>query len=145
MHFITGGAFNGKKQWVIETYELQANPHQWVSFYQKQQPEWTENFTVLEGIEGYIKRLVEQTKDAQQARKQWIQDMQNWLEWEKEEPGRKLVLIGSDITKGIVPIEAINRMWRDAVGWCFQEVAKQAEQVTAISYGIPQILKKQEE
>ncbi|WP_100403469.1 bifunctional adenosylcobinamide kinase/adenosylcobinamide-phosphate guanylyltransferase [Bacillus sp. FJAT-42315] len=145
MHLITGGAFNGKKQWVMKTYELEAVSHQWVSFYKREKTVWTESIVVLEGIECYMKQLVEQTEDAKLARKQWKQQLQAWLDWEKEKPDRKLLLIGSDITKGIVPIEALDRMWRDAAGWCFQEAAKQAEQVTAIWYGIPQILKKQEE
>ncbi|MGM7636744.1 bifunctional adenosylcobinamide kinase/adenosylcobinamide-phosphate guanylyltransferase [Bacillus sp. Hm123] len=145
MHLITGGAFNGKKQWVKEEYRLETTRHQWVSFYEKEQPNWTENIVVLEGIESYMKQLVEQTADAKLARKQWKQQLQAGLDWEKAQSDRKLLLIGSDITKGIVPIEALDRMWRDAAGWCFQEAAKQAEQVIAIWYGIPQILKKQEE
>ncbi|WP_338753298.1 bifunctional adenosylcobinamide kinase/adenosylcobinamide-phosphate guanylyltransferase [Bacillus sp. FJAT-52991] len=142
MHLITGGAFNGKKQWVMEAYELEKTQHQWVSCYKADQPVWTENIMVFEGIECYVKQLVEQTEDAELARKQWKQELQAWLDWEKANPDGKLLLIGSDITKGIVPMEALDRMWRDAAGWCFQEAAKQAQQVTVIWYGIPQFLKK---
>ncbi len=67
--------------------------------------------------------------------------LQAWLKWENEQRERQLVLIGSDIGKGIVPMEKDTRNWRDLVGWCFQDVTRHASRVDVIWYGLNQQLK----
>lgn len=54
---------------------------------------------------------------------------------------RKLYLIGTDVGKGIVPIDEHLRTYRDVVGWCYQDVAKLAERVDIIWYGINTTIK----
>ncbi|WP_100330352.1 bifunctional adenosylcobinamide kinase/adenosylcobinamide-phosphate guanylyltransferase [Bacillus xiapuensis] len=142
MHLITGGAFNGKKKWVIAAYQLDAIPHLWHSFYKEGKlPEWTEDTVILEGMERYVRRLLdgEDTPDA--VRSCWKAELESWVAWESQRSERRLILIGTDITKGIVPANAFDRKWRDAAGWCFQEAAAQAERVISIWYGLPQRLK----
>ncbi|KMY53045.1 hypothetical protein AC623_02765 [Bacillus sp. FJAT-27231] len=146
MHLITGGAFNGKKKWVKEAYELSVNPYHWHSFYETEEIErWTEPILVFEGIERHVRRLIEKEEDLEMARQAWNRELGDWLRWEKEKEARQVILIGTDITKGVVPINAFDRMWRDAAGWCFQDVAKQACQVIQVWYGIPQFIKQKEE
>ena len=58
---------------------------------------------------------------------------------------RKLVVIGSDITKGIVPVEKENRLWRDVTGWAYQDLAAQADKIDIIWYGCNQTIKQTEE
>lgn len=60
-----------------------------------------------------------------------------------EKPSRKLVIIGTDISKGIVPLEKENRLWRDFTGWVYQDLVAKAERVDVIWYGINQIMKGQ--
>ena len=67
--------------------------------------------------------------------------MQDWLEWEKQNSQRKVILIGCDISKGIVPMSAKDRKWRDITGWVYQDVVEAAERVDVIWYGIVQKLK----
>ncbi|MEK4031125.1 bifunctional adenosylcobinamide kinase/adenosylcobinamide-phosphate guanylyltransferase [Pseudobacillus sp. FSL P4-0506] len=146
MHLVTGGAFNGKKQWVKTSYGLEKKAHNWHSFYETDKTEeWTESVVILEGIERHVRRLIEKEEDPEAARIEWNKELAGWLEWEKEEESRQVVLIGTDITKGIVPANAFDRMWRDAAGWCFQDAAKQARRVIQVWYGLPQIIKNEGE
>lgn len=143
MHFITGGSFNGKRAWVKNTYGLTGS---WLSAYQD--AALTEDFNyinsdllVLEGIEIWIKELTK-TYDSYRSREIWIQIINNWLSWEKAEPERKLVVIGTDITKGIVPIVRENRLWRDVTGWAYQDLSAMADKVDVIWYGLNQTIKQ---
>lgn len=144
MHFVTGGAFNGKSKWVKEHYELYAAPHLWVSAYQGNSvPENTESWldlVILEGLEIWVKEWNGQLA-IQDRREKWRELLQSWIQWEKEAEHRKLILIGSDISKGIVPMSAEERNWRDVTGWAYQDTAGMAEKVNLIWYGISQKIK----
>lgn len=86
-----------------------------------------------------MKKVVEE--NARDGRAVLKKMLQSWLEWEDDEPERCLVLIGTDIGKGIVPMEKENRLWRDVAGWFFQDVAMRAENVDVIWYGLRQTIK----
>jgi len=94
---------------------------------------------VLEGLEQYVKTLIERNEE--DVRQAWKSTLSEWIEWENQETERQLVLIGTDITKGIVPIEASQRKWRDYTGWCFQDAAAKADRMDVIWYGINQQFK----
>ena len=144
MHFVTGGAFNGKSKWVKQYYQLREIPHLWFSSYQEvvipENFSNEENVVVLEGIEAWLKLWIEQLS-MKEAREKWQLLLRTWLDWEQEEANRKVILIGSDITKGIVPMLYEDRKWRDLAGWAYQDAAKVAERVELIWYGISQRIK----
>ena len=101
----------------------------------------TSDLLVLEGIEIWLKELTK-TYNSYRSREIWIQTIDQWLSWEKAEPQRKLVVIGTDITKGIVPVETANRLWRDVTGWAYQDLAAKAGKVDVIWYGLNQTIKQ---
>ncbi len=139
MHFVTGGAFNGKKKWVAKFYELQQKKHQWHSFYKKQEvPVFKEEIIVLEGLEQFVRALLEKEGEPAKSRHVFKEQL---LSWKKE--NRTFILIGTDITKGIVPINAFDRQFRDTVGWCFQDAATAAARVDTVWYGIPETIKEE--
>ncbi|KON85708.1 hypothetical protein AF332_01930 [Sporosarcina globispora] len=141
MHFVTGGAFNGKSRWVKEFYQLDGTPHKWISAYHDEPAaELDHSLIILEGIEMMIREWA-QAIELGEIRDKWREMLAKWLEWEKEDNNRKIVLIGSDISKGIVPMEAADRKWRDASGWAFQDAAAAADRVDLIWYGISQKIK----
>lgn len=144
MHFITGGAFNGKRAWVKKTYEWNEDGG-WISAYQNDQmPDDLTNIhherIVLEGIEIWLQKLLE-TNDVNQVREIWNSCLERWLSWESAGTGRQLVAIGTDITKGIVPIETADRFWRDLTGWVYQDTAARSARVDVIWYGISHRIK----
>ena len=144
MHFITGGAFNGKRAWVKKNYSVERQDN-WLSAYSNfplpfDLPENNHVVIVLEGIEVWLKELTKQY-DADRCLEIWNRCLNAWILWEKAIAGRKLIVIGTDITKGIVPVEEENRLWRDVTGWAYQELAAASEKVDVIWYGLTQSIK----
>ncbi|MCM3584417.1 bifunctional adenosylcobinamide kinase/adenosylcobinamide-phosphate guanylyltransferase [Mesobacillus maritimus] len=148
MHFVTGGAFNGKSQWVKEYYKLNETPHQWISVYGGELPNlWTEKeaiyqqpFMVFDGIESVFKVWV-QKYDVSDIRDMWRSFIDSWNEWEQNDPQRNVVIIGTDFSKGIVPLQALDRKWRDVTGWAYQDIVSVAERVEIVWYGIARQIK----
>jgi adenosylcobinamide kinase/adenosylcobinamide-phosphate guanylyltransferase len=144
VHFIIGGAFNGKRAWVKNTFKVKAQDH-WLSAYDNNPlpiniMEIDKDVIILEGVEIWVKNLTAKY-DADKCREIWNKCLENWLTWEKETVKRKLIVIGTDITKGIVPLEAENRQWRDVTGWAFQDISARSEKVDVIWYGLNQTIK----
>ena len=142
MHFVTGGAYNGKAKWVKKHYTLDDNHVQWISAY-RDEPlplHFHEDTVVLQGIEAWIKRDAA-NQEAAAIRMKWQEIISKWRIWEEAKNDRRLILIGADITKGIVPIEIENRIWRDATGWVFQDIVAASSRVDIIWYGVSQQLK----
>lgn len=145
MHFVTGGAFNGKSKWVRDYYQLNGTPYEWISAYQRQAvPENLErtgtgdlSLIVLEGIEMWIKEWVEML-EVHEIREKWQYLLRQWLEWEQQHPLCKVILIGNDLSKGIVPIDAKQRKWRDVTGWIYQDTVSASLRVDLVWYGINQ-------
>jgi len=52
------------------------------------------------------------------------------------------ILIGDEIGCGIVPVDALEREWRDETGWVYQFLVSKAERVDRVWAGIGQILKQ---
>ena len=144
MHFIIGGSFNGKRAWVKNTYRV-FEREQWVSAYENHtMPQYLITFNqdkmVLEGVEMWLK-ILSGKYDANQCREIWNNCLENWLTWEQAALQRQLIVIGTDITKGIVPMETENRLWRDVTGWAYQDIAAKSEKVDVIWYGLNQTIK----
>ncbi|WP_312475310.1 bifunctional adenosylcobinamide kinase/adenosylcobinamide-phosphate guanylyltransferase [Neobacillus sp.] len=144
MHFIIGGAFNGKRAWVKKTYQDSMQAY-WLSAYNHDSlptnlMDIEEPVIILEGVELWLKDLTK-NYDVNHSREIWNRCKENWLTWEKAGVNRKLVVIGTDITKGIVPLEVENRVWRDVTGWAYQDMAAKSDKVDVIWYGLSQNIK----
>ncbi len=121
---------------------LDVNHVQWISAY-RDEPlplHFHEDTVVLQGIEAWIKRDAA-NQEAAAIRMNWQEIIRKWRIWEEAKNDRRLILIGADITKGIVPIEVENRIWRDATGWVFQDIVAASSRVDIIWYGVSQQLK----
>lgn len=147
MHFVTGGAFNGKSAWVKTHYQLvHRDDWSWISAYKKETLPLTNStlskeMIVLEGIEQWIRQLVETYEDNNLCREQWSEKFEQFLLFTQESSSRKVIVIGTDISKGIVPIELLDRRWRDVTGWVYQDIVKIANRVDIIWYGCATRLK----
>ncbi|ALX48555.1 bifunctional adenosylcobinamide kinase/adenosylcobinamide-phosphate guanylyltransferase [Lentibacillus amyloliquefaciens] len=146
MHFITGGAFNGKRKWVKNHY---TKDHcLWLSAYDsdmlsKQFYETIPAVVVLEGLEQWIYTEIDSALPPDIQRQSILNQINPWLKWEQADSHRKLVIIGTDISKGIVPIDKRKRLWRDITGWVYQDLVKQAERADVIWYGMEQTIKRE--
>lgn len=143
MQIVIGGAFNGKSEWVREQYK-DASSLEWIDFTKKDQkislPKDKNSILVLTAIEELTKAWLESYSidKAREIGQNWIQEL---LVWEKEEKNRLLVLIATDFSKGIVPIEKKDRNWRDLTGWFYQDLIKEADRVDEVWYGLATQLK----
>ncbi|TKC14843.1 bifunctional adenosylcobinamide kinase/adenosylcobinamide-phosphate guanylyltransferase [Robertmurraya kyonggiensis] len=132
MHFVTGGAYNGKRQWVRDRYP----EAKWISAYNGSPilAELDAPVVVLEGLEKWV-------RENSYTREEWKRQIEKWLNWENESSFQRVVLIGTDISKGIVPMEKEHRGWRDLTGWVYQDVAAVSKRVDLIWYGVNQTIK----
>jgi adenosylcobinamide kinase / adenosylcobinamide-phosphate guanylyltransferase len=149
VYFVTGGAFNGKAEWVKgELLRPDDISFQWHSHFRPEDVllypglDTNQDIIVFEGLEySILHRLMDKTTNGEQLRKEFTNLFLAWMKWEQEKDKRLVIWIGSDITKGIVPLEEKNRLWRDISGWVYQDLAKISENVVSIWYGIPTTLK----
>ncbi|WP_159462146.1 bifunctional adenosylcobinamide kinase/adenosylcobinamide-phosphate guanylyltransferase [Halobacillus sp. Marseille-P3879] len=126
MDFVTGGAHNGKLAWALTHYGSEAKVLR-----KGNSLENLGNLVIVDQVEQIIGSP---ELDADQFfRELW--------QWEQSSPVYQLVLIGTDITGGVVPAEREMREWRDKIGFYYQQFTKEAESVYRIWYGIAQQLK----
>lgn len=147
MHVVTGGAYNGKKAWVKETYSSQVREKcLWMNCYVER---WPRHFSfdhslvatiVIEGVERTLREYLKQneTGSAKDFFQLYIVPL---LTWEKADDKRQCILIGTDITKGLVPMDKEERKWRDETGRLLQLCASEATDVTIVWFGLAQTIK----
>ena len=95
---------------------------------------------VLEGIDGWIREWLKELGE-NEVQEKWQDVLKGLQSWENDDDKRKVILIGTDITKGIVPIDPDDRTWRDVCGRVFQDTVSQCEGVELIWYGMNRKLK----
>ncbi|OLO42624.1 hypothetical protein BTR23_01015 [Alkalihalophilus pseudofirmus] len=144
MEFVTGGAFNGKRSWVYSHYKID-HIDEFVCYNGYEEDVSVDELTqlpdrqvcVIFGMDTVLKRffLIDD------GRAEFNLLLNHWIEWERMRNDRTLVLVGNDIGKGIVPIQKQDRIWRDLVGWCYQDIVKKATKVYRVWYGISEQLK----
>ena len=129
MHIVFGGAFNGKRQWVKEL--VGNREHVWL---EGELPDETAPFVVVAGLEEWVRAQLENGMDEQKIR--------NLVDGAVcKQPFNRQLWILTDMNRGIVPVDPLERQLRDVIGRLYQELFKKAEQVTRIWYGIPQTIK----
>lgn len=130
MHIVFGGAFNGKRHYVKD--QLKDQEVVWLEGRLPEQQE-TRRVIVIAGLEHWVKQQLEQGYSEQQLMDQaktiidWKQGQQTW--------------VLTDLNRGIVPIEPIEREMRDVLGRLYQFLFAEAESIIRIWYGIPQKIK----
>ena len=146
MHVVTGGAYNGKKVWVKETYSSQLTDKSlWFNCYEETWPihfsfDRSHFMIVIEGIEEALRHFLkrEETGSAKEFFHLYVEPL---LAWEKADDKRQCVLIGTDITKGLVPMDKEERKWRDETGRLLQLCVSEATDVTIVWFGLAQTIK----
>ncbi|MBE1555741.1 bifunctional adenosylcobinamide kinase/adenosylcobinamide-phosphate guanylyltransferase [Sporosarcina limicola] len=136
MHIYIGGAHNGKRDFVKAT--LQNADVQWLEG-RLEGPMDTRHphnsdcqTTVIAGIEKWLANSDLSEGDA--------------IDYVMETvSGDNVIVILTDIGRGIVPMDADQRKLRDVCGRLYQRLIAEADEVTRIWYGLPQTLKKRGE
>lgn len=124
MHFIIGGAYQGKLTFAKEKY----------GFSEEQIFDCArEN---LEFSRPCITHLEEFTYGCAQRGKDPVAYFK-----EHRDEWKDSVLICRDISGGVIPMELADRLWREATGHLCQYLSKQADHVSRIFCGLEQRLK----
>lgn len=133
MHVILGGAFNGKRQYVIENFT-----HSPLQFFEGTVPTVADckddHIIVIGSFEQMIPNNFEQSED--------VLAMSIWAQIQEIAENRHVICICTDMSRGIVPLEKDKRFVRDVCGRLYQKLCAEADEVTRIWYGLPQILKR---
>jgi adenosylcobinamide kinase / adenosylcobinamide-phosphate guanylyltransferase len=144
MYFVTGGSFNGKSIWVKTHFNLKETDTTWIPLFSGERIHLDDiNFSnpviVIEGLEYGIRSTI--LNYDSEVRKTFSILMQTLKQWEEEDPDRRVIWIGSEVGKGIVPMEKLSREWRDMTGWVYQDLAKMSKEVWLVWYGLATSLK----
>lgn len=128
MHIVFGGAFNGKRQFVRGLSGC--NETVW---FKGELPHDSVSGTVVAGLELWVKGQLENGLD-EKAINRLVQDA-------IAQGTPRQIWILTDINRGIVPADPLERELRDVIGRLYQHLFLQATSVTRIWYGIPETLK----
>ncbi|MGF3103163.1 bifunctional adenosylcobinamide kinase/adenosylcobinamide-phosphate guanylyltransferase [Rossellomorea sp. DUT-2] len=144
MYFVTGGSFNGKSRWVKIHFNLKETDTTWIPLFNGKRIQLDEiNFSnsviVIEGLEYGIRSTI--LNNDSEIRKSFTILIQSLKQWEEEDPDRRVIWIGSEIGKGIVPMDKLSREWRDLTGWVYQDLAEMSQEVWLVWYGLATSLK----
>ncbi|WP_062198340.1 bifunctional adenosylcobinamide kinase/adenosylcobinamide-phosphate guanylyltransferase [Massilibacterium senegalense] len=143
MHFISGGAFNGKKKAVKNRL---LGEYEWYSAYKQDSfptsNDVQANCVVIEGLERYFYEWSKKQTSIDDIRYRFSELATEWRHWEAQENNRQVYWIGTDITKGIVPLQALDRKTRDVTGYCYQDLVKLCTDVTVVWFGLLKTMKE---
>ncbi|MBB5179491.1 adenosyl cobinamide kinase/adenosyl cobinamide phosphate guanylyltransferase [Planomicrobium koreense] len=128
MHIVFGGAFNGKRQFVRGLPGCRE-----AAWFEGELPRDSIPGAVVAGLELWVKRQLENGTDERELNR-LVQDA-----IAHQRPRQIWIL--TDINRGIVPADPLERELRDVLGRLYQQLFLQAASVTRIWYGIPETLK----
>ncbi|WP_102693126.1 bifunctional adenosylcobinamide kinase/adenosylcobinamide-phosphate guanylyltransferase [Rummeliibacillus pycnus] len=132
MHVFIGGAFNGKHEYVrrwLKEKELID-----VEWYIGQLPrEPTSKTVVVTGLENMIKPLLEQ--DELSLSTTIVEQLQLLAK------KHQIIIIATEMGRGIVPINPQDRQLRDTLGRLYQQLFAVSDHVTRIWYGLAEEIK----
>lgn len=126
MYLITGGAFQGKKNYAVSTfriYEKNIADGKTVGFEEINKFQCIENFHVL------VRRMMKAGKTPEAMK--IIVDSIN----------ENTVIITDEIGSGIVPADRFDRDWREQTGRLCSYIASKSRMVIRLTGGIPIIIK----
>lgn len=125
MVLVFGGAYQGKLEYVIRNYGIQENE----IFHCDDASEIDFSGRVVYGFEKLVLNLVKSGADPLDHLKRNLDKMKD------------KIIICTDISCGVVPIDPVLRQWREAAGRCMALLAANAESVIRVFCGIGTVLK----
>ena len=132
MHIFIGGAYNGKHEYVKRWLKEQEVDD--VEWYVGQFPKApTSQVVVVSKLEEAIKPFLE--NDEVSLAKQIVEQLQLL------EKQHQVIIIATEMGRGIVPIEQHDRQLRDTLGRLYQQLFAVSDRVTRIWYGIAEEIK----
>ena len=119
MDLIIGGAFQGKLDYARKTFDLREEDIYTCT--PEAEPDWKAR--CLCRLEEYVLYCVRRGLPCEMRHRS------------------DAVLIGRDVFCGVVPIDPVERLWREETGRCYSRLSREADTVTRLFCGLPQKLK----
>lgn len=133
MHVYIGGAFNGKRKFVMEKYSGAGHIHLFDGVLPEHTHFLQSDIVIISRFESIIANAGIQAED------QLVHTLMNELM--AINSSTTLICICTDIGRGIVPLDSKQRFIRDTCGRLYQALFEESKSVTRIWYGLPQVLK----
>lgn len=133
MHVYIGGAYNGKRKFVMDKYKGEGHIHLYDGVLPEEAVFLPSDIVVVSRFESIIANASLQSED------QLVDSIMERLLLVNN--CTTLICICTDIGRGIVPLDRQQRFVRDTCGRLYQALFEKSNTVTRIWYGLPQILK----
>ncbi|MFC3283459.1 bifunctional adenosylcobinamide kinase/adenosylcobinamide-phosphate guanylyltransferase [Litchfieldella rifensis] len=141
MQLFIGGAYAGKRAAIRE----RLTSPQWHSAYDGEGLEaWRIKVAagrclVLEGWEEWLRAELASEPDDDRVRQCMVDELES-IQHAESVHGMQIVLIMLEMGRGIVPLAAEDRRWRDLAGWLAQDAAARCERVWHVWNGLARSL-----
>ena len=116
MIFVFGGAYQGKKEFAEKTFDIKEGDER-----------------VINNLNDWIRGLVEDGRNTDDAVDALIKDVS---EREAKESSGEIVIIMNDVSQGLVPMDPVDRAFREANGRAMIKIAAAANGVYRVFCGI---------
>ena len=126
MIFIFGGAFQGKKKYALDNFNVTQN-----DFFKSDELYDIFNSKIIADYHLIIKKMMHQDIDPIEFTRKLCAENSD------------AVIIMNEIGCGIIPMDKSEREWRENVGRCGCILSEKAEKVIRVICGIPIVLKEQ--
>ena len=145
MIFVFGGEYQGKKDFVLENFDLNEDEilnienlcdlvegrseqelvHSLKAFIDRDGI----GARVIYGLDAFVKTMVEHGQNVDVWLDEWIENLKG-QGWEKK------IIVMKDVSQGLVPMDAMDRAFREANGRTMIKLAKNAQEVYRVFCGI---------
>ncbi len=97
-----------------------------------------ESTLVIEGIENSLEEYLKHGHCT--AKDFYDRYLLRLITWEQQDEKRKLIIIGTDMTKGVVPMDKGARHFRDELGRLYQKLVQLSDDTIIVWFGLGQSL-----
>ena len=125
MILIFGGAYQGKLEYALDNFNMTEKD----VFHCKEETVLDLSFKVISNLENFVMGCVKEGKEAKD------------LLLEYGEALEDKIIIVTDISQGIVPMDPVQRNWREMVGRTMLYLGGRAEKVIRVFCGLGQEIK----
>ena len=125
MVLIFGGAYQGKLEYALENFNLSEND----VFYCKEEASLDLSSKVIYGLESFVMGCVKEGLEAREILSEYGSALED-----------KIIIV-TDISQGVVPIDPVHRSWREMVGRTMVYLGEKAEKVIRVFCGLGQEIK----
>lgn len=128
LKLIFGGAFNGKLEFTLNEFNLKRE-----EVYFCKNDKLNVDKKVICGLHKFTYEALKNNKNPLEILK------------EKEEFLKDKIIICDDLNSGIVPLEKLEREWREENGKCLQWLSEKSSKVYRVFFGLETVIKNEED